>query len=369
MSVKGTRLTIPKRIVKDARTGRELWIISPEGVNSGASYMYIMQFSPDERYVFYESEVSGALQLHRYEIATGALTQVTEGPGFEVLNWNVHPAGREVFYAAGGKVWAADIETLESRLVFDPSLHPWVGKRSDLIMFSKKGRWFSFGFKSPEGLIGVGRASCDGKEVEHVYTRPRGEGVQHVMFCNTEDEDWMSFAPAPDHQTEWSEPRERRARVYLVHARAGTVEPVFVQDNPLRATHEYWSPNGDRLYFHRKTHRTWVPTAICSCDRRTRAMREIYLQDTLQLGHSFYTADERWIVTDVQKAHDNPLILIETATGKSKVLCWPNSSVAQGRDRFSHVHPSFSPKATYVLFTSDAGGLGQVYLVPRATEE
>ena len=364
MSGKGSKTLVKRRVVRDERTGREQWFVSPEGVQSGATYMYVRQFTPDERYLFYVSELTGAPRLYRYEIASGELTQVSadEGElGWE--NFHVHPAGREVYYVAGGVYHAADVETLETRVVFDPVKRGY-GPARQLLMFSRSGRWFSFSFKDKDGRECVGRCSSDGRDVQTLHSRPEGEGVQHLMFCNAPDEDLMSFSPAPDHQQEWDAPWEYRARTYLLNAATGAVEPFLVLPKPFTATHDFWSPNGDRLYFHKKTRPTWVPTWICSIERDTREVRTWYEHDEYKLGHSYATKDERWLVSDSQEPDNNPLVLIEAATGKGQVLCWPDSRVTPGHKGYSHVHPTFSPSNRYVLYTTDRGGIGQVVMVP-----
>ncbi len=362
----GTTRTLKPVRSADPQTGREIWRVSPEGVPSTATYMYVAQFTPDERYLFYQSRLDGALQLHRYELDTGALTQVTDLPDCELMCYHVHPAGREVFYKAGGRIWASDVETLQARCVYDPARRPEFGKTTQLIKFSRSGRWLSFGYLLPDGRKAIGRMTADGDTLESLHVFPDGEGPQHLMFCNSPDEDLLSFSPSPDHQQEWTAPPERRARTYLLNARTRAVEPLFVLPEPFTATHDFWSPAGERLYYHKKTRPTWTPTWINSVDRATRRHREIYRDDVHKLGHCYCTRDEKWLVSDVQEPGRNPLILIETATGRAEILCWPNSSVTAGHGAFAHTHPSWSPCERFILYTSDASGCGQVYLIPMS---
>lgn len=69
-------------------------------------------------------------------------------------------------------------------------------------------------------------------------------------------------------------------------------------------------------------------------------------------------------ITDCQKAHDSPLILIEMATGNHEVLCWPDASQEGGHAAVAHVHPSFSPRGNFIAYTSDKTHAPQVYVVP-----
>ncbi|MCM8815590.1 MAG: oligogalacturonate lyase family protein [Candidatus Omnitrophica bacterium] len=74
--------------------------------------------------------------------------------------------------------------------------------------------------------------------------------------------------------------------------------------------------------------------------------------------------DNKLIVSDVQQQKENELYIINIETGKSQILCWPDSSCNPERNQLGHVHPSFSPKGTYVIFTSDRDGKSSLFIVP-----
>ena len=86
--------------------------------------------------------------------------------------------------------------------------------------------------------------------------------------------------------------------------------------------------------------------------------------DQYRLGHGALSNDQRYFVSDVQNAHDSPLLLIDMQTGRHEILCWPDASNDGGHGACAHVHPSFSPTGRYVVFTSDRTGVAQVYVVP-----
>ena len=58
------------------------------------------------------------------------------------------------------------------------------------------------------------------------------------------------------------------------------------------------------------------------------------------------------------------LVLLNLESGQAHILCWPNATITEGHTKQAHVHPSFSPLANYVIYTSDVSGTGQVYVVP-----
>ena len=356
---RGRTFEVPRRILHDEQTGREVWQISAPDTPSVAPYMYVTGFTPDERCVLYAAGPAKGMQLHRCEIASGETTQLTDRPGVPALGANLHPNGRELFYRANGVVYALDVETLEERVVLDPADHPEIQEPGEQIMFSRSGRYFSFSYPYEEGRRAIARGACDGSGYETVYRYE--SGTQHLMFCPASD-DLMTFSPAPDHQQEWDLPDIERSRTYLLDVREGEIEPFICLPKPFTATHDYWSPGGDRMYFHKKTRPDWVPTWICALDRRTREEKTLFGSDTIKLGHSMVNREETHIVSDCQEPGRNELLWIDIAAGAAKVLCWPNSSVAEGQH--SHVHPSISPLGSYVLYTSDGSGIPQVYLVP-----
>jgi oligogalacturonide lyase len=358
MARKGTKFVVKRKVIRDAKTGREVWQVSPEGKQCVASYMYITSFTPDERYVFYTGNISGTTQLYRLEIATGETMQMTDGKEIHEFHANIHPNGRDLYYRDGVVYHAVDMLTGEDRVVLDTTKYDWLKSVGEQVMFSKSGKHFSLSFRYAEEKNAIARATCDGSSVEEVYRY--AEMTQHVLFCPG-DEDLMTFAVHPDYQNKPDLPPAKRARCWLLNARTRQAEPFLVMPPGFRCTHEHWGSSGQRIYFHKKTVPTWMPTWVCSMDRVTREVKEIYRSETLRLGHSGVTRDEKFIVTDSQDPRENPLILVEVATGKAETLCWPNSSV---NDQVGHVHPSFSPSGRYVLYTSDSSGVAQVYMVP-----
>jgi len=358
---RGEPFEMPRRVHHDPKTGREVWRISPPDTPSVAPYMYVTAFTPDERYVFYAAGPEKGMQLYRCEIATGETVRLTDARDMPGLCANLHPDGTELFYRAGEVVCAVNVYTLEERTVLDARDHPELVQPRQQIMFSPSGRYFSFSYQWSEGKSAVARGACDGSGYETVYRY--GSGIQHLMFCPADD-DLMSFSPAPDHQQQWDLPDIQRSRTYLLDVQRGEIEPFLCLPKPFTATHDYWSPTGERMYFHKKTRPTWVPTWICTLDRRTREERTLFGSHTIKLGHSMVNRQETHIVSDCQEPGRNELLWIDIASGTAEVLCWPDSTCAAGQH--SHVHPSISPKGSFVLYTSDAAGLPQVYLVPMS---
>lgn len=340
---------------RDEKTGREVWrLTSWDDVNCVSTYFYCKAFSRDERYIIFASDKTGKFELYRLEIETGETIQLTDN--LARLYYNVHPDGREVYYHGDKGIHAVDIETGEERVVADISERGWeytYGGPS----ISGDGRKVVCLYKH-DGGAGIAMADCEGSSFEDIYRC--NKILSHVQI-NPGDNSIISFVILPDKQNIPYLPPEKRARAWKLDLDTGEATPFLVMPPGFRATHEYWSPKGDRLYFHKKKVPGWTPTSIASISVNGDDFREHYVSKTRKLGHSCINPQGKIIVTDVQQPYFNELISINLETGKSQILCWPNSSVKRGQ--LGHVHPSFSFSGEKVLYTSDVTGKSQVYMV------
>ena len=325
-----------------------------DDVNCVATYFYLRAFSGDEQYIIFASDRTGRFELYRLEIETGETVQLTDN--LARLYFNVHPDGREVFYHGGDGVYAIDIESCERRLVADISWRPWnyiYGGPS----ISGDGEKIVCLYKHKENGSGIAMADSEGSSFEDLYRC--NKSLSHVQI-NPGDSSIISFNILPDKQNIPHLPPHERARAWKLDLSTDEITPFLVVPRGFRATHEYWSPKGDRLYFHKKKVPTWTPTSIASISVNGDDFKEHYMSETRKLGHSCIDPDGKTIVTDVQDPNFNELIAINLETGESEILCWPNSSV---KDQLGHVHPSFSFSGKKGLYTSDFTGKAQVYMI------
>ncbi len=360
---------IRKQVLNDRRTGREIWKITPDGAGYLADYMYKINFTPDEKYLDLQSNRGGGWQTYRYTLASGELVQLTDSPvdpdatapGKAALRCaNINPVTYELFYIQGTAIHAVHLESLEDRVIVNCRDMAGFRKLNGSLHFSHDGRFLVVAYDTVQEKVGILRVDCRSGAAETVYVRPENS-MQHLQYVHS-GYDLLSFSAAPDYQQEWDAPPQKRARTYLLDLTVGEEKPLLVMPPPCTATHEYWGPTGDRIYYHKKTRPTWTPTWLCVLDRHTMQEREIFRTDEFKLGHSFVDKDETFIVTDVQNPNDNPLIKVDIATGKPEILCWPDSTLTDSK--LGHVHPSISPQGSYVLYTTDKSGESQVYLVP-----
>jgi len=304
-------------------------------------------------------------RLNRMNLETGVHRSITpEGRLVKGDDYTVMPDGQRVCYLDGWKLYATHVESMEEEILFDysgllPDQPLYTGS------FTNDGKYtlvYVRGDKTGGPLTAIYRTNLQTGEIRVVHEQPGGK-ITHPLI-NPENPNIISYVPGPDTQNDMSLPMDKRARTWKVDMEAGTDQQFLTVPYGYRATHESWSYDGERFFFFRKTRPGWSPVAICSQDIDGNDIRVHYESDTIRLGHGSSSRDGRWFVSDSQQPGKNELVLLNLESGEAGVLCWPNSSVDGGHDARAHVHPSFSPGASYVCFTSDYAGVSQVYVVP-----
>jgi hypothetical protein len=140
----------------DPDTGRALTRFTDGKSNSYPLYYFTPSVTPDGAYIVVHSERSGEVQLHRIDLVTGEVGQLTDGHTRDA-GWAVwceahldgiynhlsalHPANGEVWYFDGHEIRATEIATFRNRHVASlPAGHMPIGQSA----FSPDGRWFAY---------------------------------------------------------------------------------------------------------------------------------------------------------------------------------------------------------------------------------
>ena len=346
----------------DERTGREVWQITAGRAASHFCYQTAQGFTADERYVLFSSDRTGPWQLYRADLLTGEVDRISDVADYHHDSFSMHSNGREMLFTGGERLFRADVASGEIVDVIDLGGQLPGSWRGHAMPVSADGRRTVLSWHDGGDRYGLAVVHLADRRVEIVLDAPTGP-LLHPQFCPGQAE-LICFCWFPDTQDDMSLPMEQRARNWVIDTHTRETRPFLMCPYGSRGTHEYWNADGTRLYFHRKTEPGWVPTSLCSIDREGGDWQTHYTHETLKLGHSDITADERWIVTDVQEPDENPLLLVDVPAAAAEVLCWPNSSLTGGHAKQAHVHPSFSPRGGFVGFTSDRTGRPQVYVVP-----
>jgi len=350
------------RRFKDDKTGREVWQITNDDGFNHSCYFEAQPFTADDRYLVYASRRTGAMQLYRADLTTGEHAQITNGKDIHSMSYSIYPDGRTVIFQEGTRLVRAEVATGQVTWALDmASLRiPGAQKFSAGRTYSTDGRYTAVSYQGDKAgiaLIDLGHGKLHG-----ALDNPSGTGG-HLLICPG-DPLLVTFVKQPDEQNQMDLAPERRARTMLANFRTGQIRPFLTMPTGFRATHEYWDAQGVRFYFHKKSVPGWVPTSICSVRRNGTGEQTHFTHDTLKLGHSMISRDNRFIVSDVQEPGSNPLVYIDLRFGTHKILCWPDSTVREGHAQQAHVHPSISASGKLVAYTSNQGGNPQVYVVP-----
>ncbi|HOM26010.1 MAG TPA: hypothetical protein PKV21_00695 [bacterium] len=349
-----------KEIFYDRKTGREIWEIYIEGCDCVATYMYFQSFSPDERYIIFSSNRTGKFELYRMEIESDDIIQITENFG---KCYNFTCFGKEVVFNDGEKIVGIDIETLEKRVIIEKN-KDWEGIFGGPAI-SEKNKKIACFFKDKNGKIGIVYTEIENPETKEIYRLPSEIKEVSHLIASPSKEFILTFNILPDRQDNFKLSPSERARAWMLNLETEKFEPFLVMPSGFRATHEYWGHGENkRLYFHKKTVPSFTPVFIASIDINGNDYREHFYSDTRKLGHSAISYDNKLIVSDVQQVGENELYLVNLETGKSEILCWPDSSCLPQRNQLAHVHPSFSPSGKYIIFSSDRKGRTSVYILP-----
>lgn len=356
----------PIRKGRDRRTGREVWQITSGDSISHSCYFEAQPFTGDDRYLVYSSNQSGAYQLYRVDLQSQEHRQLTRCEDLANLSFSIHPDGKNVVYLGGARLMKTEVASGQTSVIVDlarePALPPdkGPGRFSAGRSFSADGQYTAVGYSGGSG--GIALLNLRTGRIEKTVPAPNGTGG-HMLICPA-DPYLITYIKVPDRQNDMSLPMDQRARTMIADLRTGKLRPYLTMPYGWRATHEYWDAKGERFYFHKKKVPGWVPASICSMKRDGSDWQTHFTSETYMLGHSMISSDGRFIVSDVQKPNDNPLILIDLGKGRHELLCWPDSSVTGGHPKQAHVHPAISRSGRYVAYTSDRTGTAQVYVVP-----
>lgn len=371
---------MPRRAFHDDKTGRELWQVTDGEFECVAPYMDVRAWTGDDRFLIFMSNRSGSWQPYRLELNTGEAKRLLKRDLYaSYRSAALDPTHGELYCQDGNRIVAVHIETLEARVAVDYTGR--LGPAGDLGPFkgcagalSSDGTLIATAAATASGWHGILVAPTDGSNQFEELTLPDDIRADHTLFC-PEHNKYLSFAGCPDRQNNPDETPLHRARELRIERDSGRIKPLVLVPPGFRATHSTWGASGERIYFHRKTVPTWIPTALCSVNRDGEDLQVYYETSKWKLGHSASSSDEKWIVTDSQDVDENILMLVSTQRDEQHMLCWPNMS--QGGSKRPHrrsphlpphtdtdTHPGFSSTGRYIHYTSDISGRSQIYVVP-----
>ncbi len=338
-------------------------------------YPIFKLFAADGRHLFFASDRGGRFDMYRLDLEREEAVRVSGPGGLEDTlgtpmtgKWrdcNVHRQRNEFAVCTDRQLVMADVQTLEHRVLAECP-EQWA-KFDATPHFSHDGRLFATVYVQHDGRRGlaVGEVSERPAELQSVYLAPPEHGLGYLLVSPTPRLLFSVCTGTRDQQNDATLPPAVRARAYIIDPGTGECRPHVVAPPGSRATHQYWGPDG-RIFFHRKTVGSWVPTSIDSVDLDGGDYQTHYTRTDRKLGHSCVAPDGSWLICDVQESNHNELIHVDLKTGQDRIICWPNSTVAGDNSQSSHVHPMVDFQGRQVAFQSDASGRCAVFLTEMA---
>ena len=204
---------------------------------------------------------------------------------------------------------------------------------------------------NPETLEAKGEpriiTAYPGRMVEAYKDKLRNGVVVNHCQVNPIDHDHFCYA----HEFGGARPDGTLTMTRTWQNRNGIDSPVYRPKEGEWQTHEVIGPLGKCLYFVENR-------GVSAVDFETGQKRRVYDKDKYQAIHISISPDEKWIAADTWDGEPDKdgcfhggILLIETATGKSKLLC----ECLAGRGHPRHPHPNFSSDGKRIAFTTAVG--------------
>lgn len=357
---------------QDAITGARVKRLTSDAAHSHHLYFTASSYTKDGHIVF-GSERTGSPQLFLMEMPSGQITQLTDEPGVRPQLTCLHPHQDLAYYTTSREVKQVNLHTFETAVLYECpvgfglSLPSITGDGSRIaIAYSQKlalstetGRIYS-----TMGEHYYQRPICCIVAIETDFSGPRviwGERswISHVCI-NPVDPDCVLFCHEGG---SWVKQRMWVVRADVMHQEA---QPLMVQRPGEVAYHEYFTRDGQ--------------VGVQMNGKRPDGSGESY--------HCFMRPDGTWLRQyrlpwrpsgHIQSNRDNSLRIGDAAyrepgdeAGATMMGLYrfdggwdrPTWLCERGGDfslQIGHGHPIWSPDDEWVLFTSNKGGVCQVY--------
>jgi oligogalacturonide lyase len=324
--------------------------------------------------LLFSSDRNNRTNLYGLDIRTGEIEQLTDlsplPPPHEVVFLSAckNPVREEVYFWYGLELWALDIESLATRVLYE--LEPkW---QISMTNCAADGEHIYFGcfedlsarihtdlLRGYVGFAEINEARPESRIVQ-VSVRTGDSRVVHqekywIGHVNTSptQRNLLTFC----HEGPWDKVDHRIWGLDADTCRSWRIRP---QAEGETIGHEYWYADGIHVGYHGRGADEMPLLGSITFDGKDQ--REARFPG--HTGHIF-SHDENLIVGDgngvirVWQLRDGEYTL-------PRVLCRHDSSM---NIQQTHPHPRISPDGEYVVFTSDRSGYGNVYTVPMVDVE
>ncbi len=360
---------------RDEKTGALVRRLTADGSDNDSLYFTSTSFVGEgSDTIVFRSDRTGGWEFYMLEIGAGRLVQVTQSESGDAGRGCVDPGGR-LFYHDGRALKVVDLDDMSEELIYTapegtrcalPSCtadgsHVAFTYVEDIPTSTESGRIYStMGeryYQHPFSMIiRVDTSSGEAVAVwgermwfSHVIIHPRRPDL--ALFCHEGG----------------SHVDQRMWTVDLADGQRRKPRPLYHQHPGESCCHEYFTQQGEVGF--QSNARLGEETLGFNCFvRPDGAWLRQFLLPGPRPGHIQSNSDNTLIIGDrAHVSHDDPeggafmsLITHENGRGVVRRLCRHDTSWLT---QTSHPHPTFSPDDRWGLYSSDAGGACNVYMV------
>jgi hypothetical protein len=339
----------------DKITGLPILAIGCQGRDTAHHYMTAMTWLSDSRHLIVHTDID-------QEEWTGS-----------VVRFDMETGDAQVL--EGGLTWGRGVVSCDDILyLFDKNelyaINAWSGERRTVCMLKEQCY-----FQGPLSITNDGR-------MLGVYWKEQHQGIQSteaapletswvIGTVNTESGEVREVArpmfeePYPVANHSMINPVDPELlfychegtteyipdRLWIIDTRTGETRNIFPQKKDESGQHveyvghEIWAFDGSGLYFVKYPHSPDQPTGVFFVDKQGEWHE--FVNGDYKYWHVGISPDGRYAIADTQEPGISKIVLIDTATKQSKLLCeLPCRGIHPG-----HPHPSFSPDSSKITFT------------------
>jgi oligogalacturonide lyase len=348
--MKGDIFTMVPKKVQDNGISPNVIRLTDERWTCNHMYFHNRSFTPDDKYIIFESLRDGTNNLYKFEVATNTVTELTGGYDLDYFGYPSRD-GKKVFFGVAGCIRSVRLDNLEEEVIVRAQdlVKENVTKCSGAFPSWDGKKLACFYEASPDfGLIVVDLETGDKKVIIH-----GDQPLRHCQFC-PHDSNLIMYAHEGSRAVV-------KARMWLINADGSNNRRVRERNDGENeagghAGHEFWANTGGRRIFFTVRHSGKVFFSVIDLDKHT---EEVLFE--LDNEHATVTQDDKYIITDSSRGNGE-MYIVSLATKEIKVLCYHNFSWSGSEMSRLHPHPTVSYTTRKCIYTTDGFGKPGVFI-------